>query len=424
MNLLKLILFVSFALLSVSWDPVALGIDYMYHRNNGNNDVFILRIDRSIPNVIIDTMVAGERIKGSRERTTTLYARNDDALTSWLTGKLYGTRSKAVAAVNGYYFGMGKGTWISGGIANGWYIHHFTNKITKVARASGYSIKYDRKTFIGECVTHPDTKNYILIVKNGVKVPITGLNEESNGDLVIYTPQYDVKTPASSNGVDVVIEVSKPVGITNAKNKVEGKVIAVNKNKGSTIIPFDAIVVGAKGTKAGQLGSVAIGDVIEIYQDMNMYTETKCDKEIHNFDWQGTFSSLALDYHYLKGGKRQIVHDKTRHPRTAVAYNDRYYYFYVVDGRTKKSRGMTIDELGEFCAKYLNATDGGSLDGGGSSTIVVKGKIMNHPSDGSERTVTNGVLFAIPTTKSISKKHTLNEAIVSTTGTHLYSGPP
>ncbi|NIP44251.1 MAG: hypothetical protein GWN61_22710, partial [candidate division Zixibacteria bacterium] len=72
----------------------------------------------------------------------------------------------------------------------------------------------------------------------------------------------------------------------------------------------------------------------------------------------------------------------------AIAYNSEFIYFIVVDGRNPGvSEGMTIGMLGRFSEFILGATDGVSLDGGGSSTMWVKsplwieGRVVNNPSD-------------------------------------------
>ena len=82
-----------------------------------------------------------------------------------------------------------------------------------------------------------------------------------------------------------------------------------------------------------------------------------------------------------------------RHPRTAVAFNDDYIYFVVVDGRSSQSIGMNMTELGNFCLGYLAAAEGINQDGGGSSTMWLDGEVMNVPSDGPERPVANGLMM-------------------------------
>lgn len=63
-----------------------------------------------------------------------------------------------------------------------------------------------------------------------------------------------------------------------------------------------------------------------------------------------------------------------RHPRTAagVSADKRFLYLLVVDGRQPKfSAGATLAEVGQWL-QQLDAYDGINLDGGGSTTLVVR----------------------------------------------------
>ena len=80
-----------------------------------------------------------------------------------------------------------------------------------------------------------------------------------------------------------------------------------------------------------------------------------------------------------------------RNPRTAVGLSaDRRTLFVaVVDGRATGRIGMTCDELSALLAE-MGADDGLNLDGGGSSTMWLRGPgVLNFPSDGAQRTVGN-----------------------------------
>jgi len=73
-----------------------------------------------------------------------------------------------------------------------------------------------------------------------------------------------------------------------------------------------------------------------------------------------------------------------RHPRTAVALKGNKILLITVDGRNKRAAGMSLYELASLL-KWLKADDGINLDGGGSTTLWVKGfpdgGVINHPSD-------------------------------------------
>ena len=81
-------------------------------------------------------------------------------------------------------------------------------------------------------------------------------------------------------------------------------------------------------------------------------------------------------------------HQGVRHPRTAVAVTeDNDLLLIVVDGRDGKSAGMSAKELTRFIQKHFNPQWALNLDGGGSSTMYIKGfgdpanDVMNYPTD-------------------------------------------
>jgi exopolysaccharide biosynthesis protein len=85
-------------------------------------------------------------------------------------------------------------------------------------------------------------------------------------------------------------------------------------------------------------------------------------------------------------------------PRTSagVSRDGRFLYLVTVDGRSLVSNGLTVSELAGLLDQ-AGADDAVNLDGGGSSTFVVRGPgepsatVRNVPSDGTERAVPNGI---------------------------------
>lgn len=66
-------------------------------------------------------------------------------------------------------------------------------------------------------------------------------------------------------------------------------------------------------------------------------------------------------------------------PRTAIGMIDSCHYLFVVsDGRTDESEGLSLYQLAEFM-QGLGAETVYNLDGGGSSTMVFQGEIVNNP---------------------------------------------
>lgn len=120
------------------------------------------------------------------------------------------------------------------------------------------------------------------------------------------------------------------------------------------------------------------------------------------------YNAISGEFLLVTGGKPVDELDTTEtHPRTAVGYskNGRFLYLVVVDGRQPLySEGMTLAELAELMIE-VGAQFAMNLDGGGSSTMVIRGpdgelRVLNSPIDnyipGRERPVANhlGIYFA------------------------------
>ena len=77
-----------------------------------------------------------------------------------------------------------------------------------------------------------------------------------------------------------------------------------------------------------------------------------------------------------------------RHPRSAVGLNGNgEWVFIAVDGRNAlHASGATISELTEILSSH-GVTHALNLDGGGSTEIIINGKIFNSPSDAHERKI-------------------------------------
>jgi hypothetical protein len=70
------------------------------------------------------------------------------------------------------------------------------------------------------------------------------------------------------------------------------------------------------------------------------------------------------------------------HPRTAAGYTaDGDLLLLVVDGRQEASRGVSLEELATLMIE-LGAVEALNLDGGGSSTLSVRGRLVNRPAGG------------------------------------------
>ena len=92
---------------------------------------------------------------------------------------------------------------------------------------------------------------------------------------------------------------------------------------------------------------------------------------------------LLVEGQYAELAKNAF--NDNRHPRTAIAISSKHkLILMVVDGRSNMANGMNLKELSQVL-KWIGAKDAMNLDGGGSSTLYIKGEgsnsIVNYPSD-------------------------------------------
>ena len=75
----------------------------------------------------------------------------------------------------------------------------------------------------------------------------------------------------------------------------------------------------------------------------------------------------------------EVARAMASNPRTAIGIVDDLHYLFVVsDGRTSESDGLSLSELASFM-QGLGAQTAYNLDGGGSSTMVFNGSLINNP---------------------------------------------
>ena len=96
------------------------------------------------------------------------------------------------------------------------------------------------------------------------------------------------------------------------------------------------------------------------------------------------------------GLNEEVGRAMASNPRTAIGIKaDGTYLLTVSDGRTDESEGLSLYELAEFM-QSMGAVTAYNLDGGGSSTMVFNGTVVNDPTggraghgSGSERSVSD-----------------------------------
>jgi Phosphodiester glycosidase/Bacterial SH3 domain len=375
------------------WRTIVPGVTFRTFELSGPVVVHVARMDVATSDVILESSIASGSLAVGRETVSSMANRYQDTLSAW--GGAWGPREQVVVAVNGSSYTPETGEPYGGLLHGGWYARRFGDN----AGTSGMAWTADRRAVIGGCVDNPEDRNLVGHRATGATMEIQSVNSprEKNG-LILFTPQYDGWTPVNDGDIEVVIEVTQPVGSVAPPLSSVGVVREQRQGQGQTPILFDQVILAAHGSEAEAFAlGLQVGDEIEISQEITDHGHG-C-RGGARLNWSNVYASIGGGYSFLRKGKvhsNDDVGSAIRDPRTAFCVNDDQVDFVVVDGRQDGySIGMTLDELGDFCRDKLGDTWGINQDGGGSSAMWVDGEIVNRPSDGQERAVANGMMMVV-----------------------------
>jgi exopolysaccharide biosynthesis protein len=289
-------------------------------------------------------------------------------------------RLGALAAINGGYFSM-KGLFAGDSRGtlqiNGRLISEPDRGRAAVGffeREGKVNSVFGRLSFHGE--VHLD---------GGERIPLDGLNRNRGSDeVILFTPDFHRTTLTSAEGAEITI--------------LDGRVAEILNGSGSTTIPPGGMVlsIGADRTQAllpkfRPRSRVSVETAIEpLLPDPEREWDQVEDIVSGGplLLWKGT----RLEEPEVESISNSFF--LARHPRTAAGVRaDGTLLFVTVDGRQpRESVGMSLPELTDLMVE-LGCVSAINLDGGGSTTMVIDGKIANRPSGGSARRNADAILL-------------------------------
>lgn len=150
-----------------------------------------------------------------------------------------------------------------------------------------------------------------------------------------------------------------------------------------------AIVNGARGEEATDQGGEKAIALYKSLSEPNVFSSAPM--LIDDYDLVGAryvpVELIGSDFKQFQYEDYRR-HQGVRHPRVAVALTeDNDLLLIVVDGRNPKAAGMSARELTLFIHKHFNPRWALNMDGGGSSTMYIKGlgdpvtNVLNYPTD-------------------------------------------
>jgi hypothetical protein len=195
------------------------------------------------------------------------------------------------------------------------------------------------------------------------------------GDLVQFAPEFGAATPPGF-GAEVVLDS-------------HGCVVRTANTRGTHL-------------ENGQTSLQATGhDTVSLLAQ----TERGClSRELTLTDEDGERVPLHRGVYGVNGRFRLVADGEIvvpdgpgsffdRNPRTiAGTTRDHKIVLATIDGRLTMSVGTTLDETAAV-AQALGMRDAVNLDGGGSTTMSVRGALINHPSGTTERAVGDALVY-------------------------------
>jgi hypothetical protein len=290
-------------------------------------------------------------------------------------------RYRAVAAVNAGFFvtsGLYRGDDVSVlKIGGRWFSEPAKERaaVGFVTQKGHTELVFGHLTFDG-----------LVETAGGGRHKIDGINRpRQENELIVFTPEFHKTTLTVPTGVEVIIR----------RNRVQ----KIKNSSGSTPIPEDGLVISASGTaRDWLLKNLRPG------QRLNLELGVQAIEKAAAAKWQQAQNIVGGVPQLIRDGRIDITSEleksaarfaTDRHPRTAIARcKDGRMLLLVVDGRQPgHSTGMSLPALAELLLEF-GAIDAINLDGGGSTTMFLDGKVVNKPSDASgERPVGDAILI-------------------------------
>ncbi|MDI6793961.1 MAG: phosphodiester glycosidase family protein [bacterium] len=318
---------------------------YIRHTPQGPVRANVLQIDLNDPRFYLKPTLAKEKISGL-ERI------------SDMAGRL-----GAVAGINGTYFDfsgdplgmlMIDGVMVSEPILNR-TVFGITNEKDVLWRNLDFNARFVLKSI-------------------GLYLPIDGINRRraSKEETILYTRHYGERTGTKDHPYEIVV--------------IQDHIFSLGQ--GNAYIPEEDGYV------------VSIGQHNDLPEErLRIWDEVELDVGLEG-GWKEVVQAISGGPRLVKNGRVYITSGQEmirgdirlfRAPRSAIGVTSDHKLLLVgVDGRQKKSVGMTLYELASFLVE-LGAENAMNLDGGGSTTLFYNDLVINSPSDGVERPVSNGL---------------------------------
>jgi exopolysaccharide biosynthesis protein len=219
-----------------------------------------------------------------------------------------------------------------------------------------------------------------LFPKDGSEPNIYRINSQTDSSKITLYNSYEGKeTPAAHAGWNIFETDLKQ--IKTSGDTIFFKIGKKFFHKGSNIIPANDYVLSSNNQEASYLENhILPGDTIKALLELKPNYG-----KIHTLS--GGWPRIVRNGENIAGMADSLEgtfpkFSITKHPRTGIGFSkdSTYLYLFTVDGRQESSSGISLKDFASLMISE-GVYQGLNFDGGGSTTMVINGKVVNHPSD-------------------------------------------
>lgn len=354
---------------TVGREPLAPGADHDWGRISttaGSQAVNLVEVDPSNPAIVFEAALSNGRVTGLERTSTQAIGRSMEG-------------HRVIAAINGdVWAGFSNDLEDA---PNGLHVEAGELVTAGTAGRPTFGVGPDGRPMLGSPLVR-----VTLDTMTAGQFVINRVNQlRRPGEIVLYTPRFASRTSSVASGVDIVVSgLTLPLrtagtwtGVVTQTRPAEG---------GGTIDPGSVVVTVAA---TSPLVMLVPGQPITLTTSVTAGWES-VQHAVGGREWIVRDGAVSIS-------PRPASADEI-HPRSAIGLTaDGRLILATVDGReTGVSAGVRLPELAELMLQR-GAVAAINLDGGGSSSLAIRRAgaagpvLVNRPSDGLERPVTNSI---------------------------------